>query len=468
MDWKGAAKAWTLYRRLVASTKTPVAFAAARNAAMSYAGLRDRAQAIAAAEEGLRNATLKPEEKFELELVVALLKLKGGEAEIAAEAKKLVTTLGKGCPAKERKRRIERAGSIAVLLGDEALARGVSSFYLKNVHVTPETRTYTVKFAERPVGGIGNWANVSPKPEESDYTRKFGASNMDFMLTDVASGDRGNAVQGGQKAREHPVTLQAVADEWGVHFVYTFYDPRARQFESGELSAGSYESYLAPGDNQPYLCIVSENKKDAQTFIMNSTYNVPGNRRVDPADLRRFRSECVFEDDRIVSYIAFAWDSFADHVPADGGEWNFESVFWGPMPCAWNGTMSIHGRSSWGRLRFELGEAARVKILRAQLFKAVNGYKRNRDGLRGGSPDLRLGCLDYWKDPVLGDPAFYDACLKPLVERLDKVAERVKIGMSDADVKEIVEKNFSEFRDINFTVDRLRAKWLNEKALSGE
>lgn len=468
MDWKGAVKVWTLYRSLHAAMKTPVAFVATRNAAMSYAGLRDRVQAIDAAEAGLANPTLKPEERFELELIVAFLKLKGNEAEVAAEAKRLVAMIGKDCPAKERKRRIERAGSVAVLLGDEALARGVSSFYLSNVHVTPETLTYTVKFCDKAIGGIGNWANVSPKPVESAFTRKFGATNMDFMFTDVASGDRGNATQGGAMSREHPVTLQVAADEWGVHFVTTFYDARARQFESGELSAGSYESYLAPGDNQPYMCIVDECKKDGTTFIMNSTYNSPGQRRVDPSDLRRFRSEKVFEDDRVISYMAFSWDSFADHVPTDGGVWNFESVFWGPMPCAWNGTMSIHGRSSWGCLCFEMGEEARVKIMRAQLFKAVNEYKRNRDTLRGGSCDLRLGCIDYWKDQVLGDPEFYDACLKPLVARLDKVAERVRIGMPDADVKEIVEKHFADFRDISFKVDALRAKWLNEKALRDE
>ena len=466
LDWPAAVRTWRLYRGLCAGAGCKPAFAPTRNAVMAFAGLGDRAAAVAAADEGLANAAIKPEERAELRLMAGILKLTGDEDAVAAGVKKLVEEVAKDCPAKEMRKRYERAAAVAVVSCDDALARGVAKFYRGAMDVLKEPVVYTVRFSERPVGGAAGLATLPERPEESPFARSFGSDKLSFMLTDVSSGDRGNAAQGGKQEREHPVTLQVVADEWGVHFFYTFYDRRARQFESGELNAGSYESYLAPGDNQPYMCIMAYPRKDAVASIMNTPYNTPGHRRADPKDLRSFRSDTLFEDDRVVTYLAFSWDSFADHVPVDGGEWNFESVFWGPVPCAWNGTRTIHGRSSWGRLRFALGEAARVKILRAQLFKAVNAYRAEQQPQGGFATSPQLGVFDHWKDTAIGDPAFYAEVLKPLEERLDGVAARVKIGMSDDEVKEIVENHFAEFHDIRFTVARLRTEYLAKKRLA--
>ena len=458
-------KTWEVYRPLAKAMKMPVDFKAAQYAALAYAECGEKAKAIAAATDGLSNDKLRPEESFELKLMAAILAMKGTPDQIAAAMKTAVADLGKGLSAKDLKQRLERAGSIAVVSGDDALARGVSAYYLDEVRATLPKRSYTVRFSDRDIAGAGDWVNLPFKPEESDFTRKYGGGGMSFMTTDVATGDRGNAVQGGAKARTYPTTLQVAADAWGVHFLYTFYDPRARQFESGELDAGSFESYLAPGEGQPYVCFLSRALKDVRGHVMNTTYDSPGHRRVRPNDPFKYRSDTIFTDDAVICYSAFSWDTFADHVPADGGEWDFESVFWGPVPSAWNGTESIHGRSTWGKLRFELGEAARVKILRGQLFKAVNAYRAELMPKQVSPDSVQEGVFSHWSDDELGDPAFYAQCLKPLVNELDAVAAQVKVGMSDEAVKDICERYLSRFRDIRFEVARLRAQYL-QKGLS--
>ena len=81
---------------------------------------------------------------------------------------------------------------------------------LRNEKLKPEER-YVAKFSKRPVGAAYDWANSPFRPEEQSFTRKYGGSEeLSFMLTDVATGDCGNAVKGGHA--EHPTTLQAVAD----------------------------------------------------------------------------------------------------------------------------------------------------------------------------------------------------------------------------------------------------------------
>jgi hypothetical protein len=310
------------------------------------------------------------------------------------------------------------------------------------------------------VSGAGDWANMPFRPEEQPFARKFGGSDMSFMTTDVATGDRGNAVKGGRA--EHPTTLQAVADEWGVPLLMTFYDGRAREFEAGALDAGSYECYIAPGANQPYTCFLVYPKKDALAYMFSTSYNGPGHRRVDSANPLKFRSETFFTDDAVLNYVGFSWDNFATLVPTKDSEWDLECVFWGPVPSAWNGTESIHGRSTWGILAFDLSDADRARILRAQIFKAANAYKAEKVA-RVGIPGGQESVFDFWRDPELGDPAFYEAVVRPLEERLDKGLEKVKVGMSDADVADVAQNYLQEWRDVRFTVGRLRAAYLNEK-----
>ena len=105
-----------------------------------------------------------------------------------------------------------------------------------------------------------------------------------------------------------------------------------------------------------------------------------------------------------------------------------------------------------------------MKIQRAQLFKAVNAYKAEKLPKQVSRGSVQEGVFSHWSDDELGDPDFYEACLKPLMAELDPVAEKVKVGMSDADVRAIARAYLSRFRDIRFEVARLRARYLAEKA----
>ena len=464
-NWALVAKTWEYYLPRAQAAQLDVLFAGAQYATIAYAALGERAKAVAAAEAGLANAKLTPAEAYELKAMAAILKLRGtDEKALCEELCGLESKLSEGIAPNDRKDRFHRAAVVATVSKDDAVAHAVAAFIRRHADATPEKRVYTVKYTPRSVGGVGDWENIPFKPEESDFSRKFGTKELSFMLTDVATGDRGEAAKGAaEQTRKYPTTLQAVADEWGVHIVFTFYDKRARQFESGELSAGSYENYIAPGENQPYACFLCYPKKDADGFIMNTAYDTPGHRRTDLKNFHQFRTDVRFEDDRVMTYCAFSWDVFADHVPVDGGEWDFESVFWGPVPSAWNGTKTIHGRSTWGKLRFELGEGARTKIMRAQLYKVVANYRLEKTAKGpNGTKGAQGGILDFWKDEAYGDPEFYEAVLAPRVAELDAVAERVKVAMTDAEVREICEKYFARFHDLHFTISRLRAEYMKE------
>ena len=110
-------------------------------------------------------------------------------------------------------------------------------------------------------------------------------------------------------------------------------------------------------------------------------------------------------------------------------------------------------------------DADRARILRAQIFKAANAYKAEKVARTSGFTGGQESVFDFWRDPELGDPEFYEAVVRPLEERLDKGLEKVKVGMSDEDVRDVAQNYLQEWRDVRFTVDRLRAAYLNERLL---
>ena len=74
-------------------------------------------------------------------------------------------------------------------------------------------------------------------------------------------------------------------------------------------------------------------------------------------------------------------------------------------------------------------------------------------------------------DAILFELSFYllhqrtaELLAKPTYQiELDAVAERVKVAMTDDEVREICEKYFARFHDLHFTISRLRTEYAQGK-----
>ena len=470
-DWEKALRFWEVLKEmLVTSGRLPTA-RTAQYVAVAAASLGERAKATEAIDLALANTAIKPEERYELELMKTVLALGGDEAAAEAALAAADREFAKTCPAKERTKRFERAASLAIMLKNDPVARGVAHYYKTHYNALPEKRVYTVRFTEKPLGGLSGFDAIPSdrflglfgfSVPESDFTRAYGGST-EFFETDVTTGSRGGADGEGGSA----VSVRAVADEWGIHLLYTLRTPDARKFESGEANGGSYECYIGtPGEpHRIFLCYPRSVKS---VTVCDLNYDKPGFRRTEGKDASRFRSDVRFSDDRVENYVAFSWDSFADVLPEDGTIWDFESLYWGKPSLAWNGTESIHGRSTFGLLKFELDEAGRTRILRQRLYTAARNYAAEKSGADADTSRRRGGLFDTWADPVIGDPAFYAKCLKPIREELDPVAAKIKAGMSDEEVKEIAADYLSRFHNLRFEIAALREKYLTDEILDEE
>ena len=61
---------------------------------------------------------------------------------------------------------------------------------------------------------------------------------------------------------------------------------------------------------------------------------------------------------------------------------------------------------------------------------------------------------------LVGDPEFYEECLKPLEAELKAQAAKVKPDMSDDEVNEVYEKGAKVWIGLDHEIDALRREWL--------
>ena len=321
-------------------------------------------------------------------------------------------------------------------------------------------KTMTVNFSETTIHGITDWEKLSPKPEVQFLDRKFGGK-LDFLVTDVSTGDRGAGIGEGDDDTQNrrPTEFSAVADRHGVHFLFTGHDPRAAEVEARLLSGGSYELYLAPGFNQPYFCVIGR-LNTGQFEPWNTTYDNESHRRLTPE--RGFTSEHRFTPTGYTTYIFFDWSIFYDKLPDQGDIWEFENVHWSRNGgIGWNGTRTIHGRSTWGHLVFAISPTQQTQIKRRLLFLAREAYLAEKTTLR-----TKHGVIDLWQDPQLGDQKFYQQDVEPLIKRLDGFLTLANTGMTDADVTKVFAEAVPAWAEIRFKIAELRRQYLEKKLLA--
>lgn len=397
-----------------------------------------------------------PADVYELKLSAAMAPLKGSPELVAAELAKIEPPLAEGLKVADRLDRLQKCASVASAANDEHLVRGVE-LYLKTVSPQAEKRTCTIGWSDTPIDGVAAWKGLDDKGELMD--RNYGGFKEVFV-TDVASGDRGASTD----ASATRPTMWAVCDDWGVHFKFADPDEKAREMYLGSVRAGTYELYIAPGADEPYTMVNFPAKDSGRTSAMNTAYDHAGYRRIDVNDRSLYRSMTSFDGKALITTVSFSWSNWADKVPTADSVWDFEVVRWGRTGnSAWNGLRRVHGRSTWGHLRFDLPKSARAQILRRQVLTAAATYKSEKSAYSFG----RGGIIDKWGDRAMGDPAFFAAEVKPLVEELDGYLAEATPDMDDDKVLELAEKALPKWRDLRYIISAKRADYLRRTLAQG-
>ncbi len=283
--------------------------------------------------------------------------------------------------------------------------------------------------------------------------RKFGKEAAERLITDV------NVIRGGKEAGEGAAAeavdswFYVCYDEQGVHLLFEHNDPKVAEVVRGKTRPTDYEMYLAIGEGeQVYQFGVNPLKRE---FDYCPDWNSPHKRFRRLSDYADFSTRPT--DYGFATAMNISWDVAYHVLPENGTTWPFEMIHWSRSGgVTWGGT-DIWQISNWGRWKFEgLTDEVKAKIHRVLMYKALARYNAEKNIAVGG-------VIGKWKDAELGDPEFYDACLKPLVAQLDAAAKDAEGEPDDATVERLFMDAVPQWYDFRYYASELRTKYLSER-----
>lgn len=317
-----------------------------------------------------------------------------------------------------------------------------------------------VRYVANAPTDAGSWfASGLMTPEDRNVCdRKFGKEAAERLITDV------NVIRGGKEEGEGVAAEKVDSwfyvcyDEQGVHLLFEHNDPKIDEVVRGKTRPTDYEMYLAIGEGEPvYQFGVNPLKR---AFDYCPDWNSPHKcfRRL--SDYADFSSRPT--DYGFATAMNISWELAYHVLPENGTTWPFEMIHWSRSGgITWGGT-DIWQITNWGRWKFEgMTPEVKAKIRRVLMYRALARYNAEKNIASGG-------VIGKWKDAELGDPAFYEACLKPLVEKLDAAAKEAEGEPDDATVERLFREDVPQWYDFKYFAAELRTKYLAEHFTSGK
>ncbi|MDP6355154.1 MAG: hypothetical protein QF473_08645 [Planctomycetota bacterium] len=423
----------------------------------AYLDFNQRAEALAtakaiAARKGCQGIVA---EQYRLLATVIERKARPGQVRRAASA------LIKLCR-KEEMKGLEQAevlgtvAQVAVRACNDSAAVEIDE--VRSALIKPEPRRkLNCEFVDEAPNDISAWLNSPAIKEKGRYgvmDRKYGNNLKNLIATDAAITSRVT----GASASDERARFSVLADAEGLHFFLLAPCKNHEDVADGLEATQSYEMYFAPGKNEPYYC-----------YITN-----PGQKRFDHGDFyhtmyrnrhhrqTRMDEKTLFTDSRATpqgtaTYFRIPWEVLYDKLPERGETYEYECIHWANGGMSWGGSKSVHNRSSFGDIVFSNLTAKNLTAIKRRIIKkAYSHYRLEKSGKYNG-------VVDFWKDPELGDPEFYNSCLRDMVKKLDDYGKMIKAGMSDAEVETLFAEAVPKWMEIEYEIADLRSRYMSDK-----
>ena len=249
--------------------------------------------------------------------------------------------------------------------------------------------------------------------------------------------------------------LAVAYDTTGVHLYLLLRDPHAADTLKGMNDGANYEITVLPGGLTHY------------NQVFGNTRDTRNKQQVEwdaPQFGRKLTRDYIFTDSSVtenchVFHTFVPWVMYYTRLPENGSVWTFV------ICCSWAdefrsvGGGAVHELGRGLKVTFEIPDEARDAIRESVVQGAVGEYRRVRSVWENA---------EFWSDPHMGDPAFFNEVVEPLLADLDKQAE---IASGDKRTKAEIDRLFKDYLakwiDFRLYLDGLRASYL-EKGLFRE
>jgi len=310
----------------------------------------------------------------------------------------------------------------------------------------PPRKLYQCRYVRGAPTSVEGWLHSplyrDPEAREArfmDYNRQ----GRELLVYDV----RTERPQGAEGAGDKETAFIMAYDEEGWHIFVECTDSEAEKAACGLLTAGKLEMFFSPGLGECYYQWMLDL---ASGTLREYLWNSP-NPRFRPMS-GYCRSDAGLSDRGFGAALFIPWVMLYDRLPREGDTWPFNIIRWGRAGgVTWSG--KVHEIHRFGKVRWAgLGPERLLAIKRRIVLKALARYRKARDE-----------AVAHWKDEVLGDPGFFEKCLLPVVERLDRFASAAGDDMSDAEVETLFIEAVPDWMEFDYKVAESRRLYLNRK-----
>ena len=349
----------------------------------------------------------------------------------------------------------EKVARRLVSKGDEKGAKKVIAYHAKVVPVREQVKCecFWWKDAPRTLAGVLE-SKVYEKGEKRPLNIKYG-ENLKFLIeTDAAITGREMTFDDGSKFRF--TEFFSYADGVGVRIILRMYLDNMDDIKLGLANPPGFESYIATGVENPYHCMMFDPREGGKmsTGFITQYDNITGHRTAKDT----FRMDSIYLDDGVAALITVPWETVFASIPSKATPaWYVEFIHWMKGGYSLGGSPSVHNRSSFAELKFTgFDKEAEALIKRRLLFAGKRKF--------GASCSSRgNGYIEKWQDPELGDQEFYLKKVEPFVKSINDYASRIKKTMTDDEVIEIYAAVGEKMLNVDFVVEEMRRKWLDDK-----
>ena len=349
---------------------------------------------------------------------------------------------------------MNKAAMSMVMLNNRTAAEAIEEARAKLYSAMPNKRA-EVKFVNNLPENVSGWMltdMVKNRQGALKLDRQLWGANVEFMLaTDVAVK---RDVTGGKDAQGIDTDMYFACDDKAFYVFVVAFDNNAGKFENGFASGGSYEIYMAPGELQPYYCtLINITNGKADSFYSNYRNEYSRAPRTNSGLLAETK---VVAPNATATLLTYPWEMFYNMLPdGKGSAWQFDLMRWSGPGSSWNGTVSVHNRSTYGDVVFNFTPEQLSAIRRNIVFKARQAYNDFQ-----GSKWRGTGIFDFWSNPVIGDVAFYENKVLPLKNQLDAAVKEITPEMDDAAVNRIYLEYADKLFNLDFEIAKLRSEYL--------
>ena len=307
-------------------------------------------------------------------------------------------------------------------------------------------KVYTCRYMKAPPYGVAAWMQSTMVKTQAGKESRFVPYNSEAAQGLILDATVTREVNSDPKLKGRQTSFYMVYDSKGWYMFLHCAEPEIQEFVD-EGKDVALEMFFSPGlKSVPYYQMIV---RQLSNKVSHYDWGMP--HRHYRSLKGSVRSESRAIESGYATFLFVPWQSLYDRLPLNGEHWRFSVMRWGPS-MTWGG--KVHDTGNFGLVHFEAPTAAQRLEIRKRVLRTA--WFTFRATARKAAT--------FWSDEKIGDLEFYNAALKPVIDRYMALGE--SMGQHNLWDAATVKKGWDllgDWMEFKYKAAELRTEYLMDK-----